>query len=342
MTRVGMNPARNRVSDYRPARTTAAVLVYIPYQEGYFKRRFDVLKLCLGSLLKNTRQEFDLMVFDNGSAPEVKAHLRSLQELGAIQYLITAKENIGKIGALRIMFEAAPGEIIAYADDDIFFYPGWLDEHLKLLDSFPKVGMVSGCAVRTLFDHGYHSNLRFAEAEDEVSLERGQNIPIEWELEWAESYGRDPEEHRKAIQDMEDILLIKGEVKAFAIANHNQFVTPRSVITKFMPEEWTGRLMGLMNELDNDVDQAGYLRLSTIDRTTKHMGNMVSEQVREEAARFGISVGGMTPSQLGLPRQSLQARILNWRPVRWLLQGLYNRLFWLLSQQSGTWLKPSE
>ncbi len=60
--------------------------------------------------------------------------------------LLLSQRNIGKIDALRILFNAAPGEIIAYNDDDIFFYPGWLEAHLEILDSFPKAGMVSGAA----------------------------------------------------------------------------------------------------------------------------------------------------------------------------------------------------
>ena len=39
-------------------------------------------------------------------------------------------------------------EIIAYHDDDIFFYPGWLEAHLQILDGFSQAGMVSGLPVR--------------------------------------------------------------------------------------------------------------------------------------------------------------------------------------------------
>lgn len=338
MARIGINPARNRVTTYRPARVTVAVLVFIPYLEGYFRHRLDVLKLCLGSLLTNTHEPYDLLVFDNGSCEEVKTFLHDLLDSVAIQYLLTASENIGKIGALKMIFGAVPGEVIAYSDDDIFFYPGWLSGHLELLDSFPNVGMVSGCAVRTLFDHGTQSNIRLAESDPQVSLTRGHRIPKHWELEWAESYGRDSKAHLEAIHTMQDIVLERRGVEAFAVANHNQFVTPKQVITKLLPAEWSGRLMGEMNELDNAVDGGGYLRLSTIERTTKHMGNMVSPAMAKEAAKMGISVEDVIPMALGLTRPSLSMRIVQWKPVRWFLQGLYNRLFWLLSQQSGEWL----
>ncbi len=342
MARIGMNPARNRITSYRPARVTVAILVYIPYLEGYFKARLDVLKLSLASLLRHTREPFDLLVFDNGSCDEVKVFIGALFEQGAIRYLMTSQENIGKIGALKMMFNAAPGEVIAYADDDIFYYPGWLGEHLKILDAFPRVGMVSGCAVRTLFDHGLQSNLRFAEEDGDTRLIRGQNIPEAWELEWAESYGRNPEEHLQRIREMEDIILERDGVRAFAIANHNQFVTPRSVILQFLPQEWSGRLMGEMYELDNAVDEGGYLRLSTIERTTRHLGNTVSEAMAEEARRLEVPLGDLKPASIGIPAPSLGQRFLALRPVRWFLQGLYNRLFWLLSQQSGGWMQTGK
>jgi len=340
MARVGINPARNRVTAYRPSRVTVAMLVYVPYLEGYFRDRLEVLKLSLGSLIKHTDVPYDLMVMDNGSCAEAKAYLQSLQDVGALRYLITAHENIGKIGALKVLFRAAPGEVIAYSDDDIFFYPGWLQAHLRLLDGYPNVGMVSGCAVRTLFDHGTRANLAFADANREVSLTRGQRIPELWEVEWAESYGRDPAAHREALRSMQDMTFSYRGLEAFAIANHNQFVTPKEVILQFLPETWSGRLMGEMNELDDAVAEGGYLRLSTIERTTKHIGNTVSPAMAEEAARLSVDTERVTARSLGLRRPTLAESVLGWKPVRWMLQGIYNRLFWILSRQSGDWYRP--
>lgn len=340
MARVGINPARNRVTSYRPARVTVAMLVYVPYLEGYFRERLEVLKLSLASLIKHTQEPYDLMIMDNGSCPEAKAYLASLQDVGAVRYLLTAHENIGKVGALKVLFRAAPGEVIAYSDDDIFYYPGWLQAHLRLLDGFPRVGMVSGCAVRTLFDHGTSANLAFAESDPEARLTRGQRIPELWESEWAESYGRDPAAHRESLRSMQDMTFSYRGLEAFAIANHNQFVTPKEVILKFLPETWSGRLMGEMNELDNAVADGGYLRLSTIERTTKHIGNTVSPAMAEEADRLAVETRKVTARSLGLRRPALSDRLAAWKPLRWVLQGLYNRLFWILSRQSGDWHRP--
>src|SRR3972149_7403113 len=119
--RVGLSPTRGQSTDYRPARVTICVLVFIPEQIGYFGYRFDVLKLCLQSIIKHTSAAYDLLVFDNGSCPEVVDYLRSLRDQRIIRYLVLSAQNIGKINAFKIMFHAAPGEHIASRDDAVLF-----------------------------------------------------------------------------------------------------------------------------------------------------------------------------------------------------------------------------
>lgn len=336
MARVGMNPARDRVSEYQPARVTAVVIVYVPYLSGYFQHRLEVLKVSLASLFKHTEAQYDLLVLDNGSCDEVKAYLRGLLEAGGVHYLIESNENIGKIGAFKLAFGAAPGELIAYADDDIFYYPGWLMAHLEIIDAFPQIGMVSGCALRTLYDHGISSNLAFAEWHESVKMIRGQNIPQEWEVDWAVSYGRDVEAHLDRLEQMEDIQLELDGLKVYAVANHNQFVAPKQVMLQSLPKEWSGRLMGQMDELDVAVDEGGYLRLSTLERTTRHIGNMLDANMLEELQRYDVSISTAAKPHTA-SRSRWSHRLLRWRPIRWLLQGIYNRLFWLLSGERGGW-----
>ena len=49
------------------------------------------------------------------------------QSQGRIQYLMLSQHNLGKGGAWNMIFQAAPGEWLAYTDcDALFFDPGWL------------------------------------------------------------------------------------------------------------------------------------------------------------------------------------------------------------------------
>jgi hypothetical protein len=333
-----MNPARHRKTEYQPQRVTVAMLIYLPHLSGYFKHRFDVLKLSIGSLLRNTEHPYDFLVFDNDSCDQVKKYLNELLEGGEIRYLLTSGENIGKLGALRLISGAIPGEVLAYTDDDTFFNPGWLEAHLGILDSFPKVGMVSGSPERTLFDHAISSNLDYAAKNDDVSLSYGKTIPEQWEREWASSLGKDVEKYLAEIRELDDIIMIQGGNRAYATACHNQFVMHKSVAIDFLQREWSGRLMGGMNELDNSIDGAGYLRLTTLDRTTRLIGNLVTPEMEEEARKYSILVRS-TKLKGGRKRQGGLVRS---RPVRWFLQGIYNRLFGLLSDQKGGWYSTQD
>jgi hypothetical protein len=332
-----MNPARRIVSDYRPARVTVAVLVHIPHMAGYFSGRFDVLKMCLGSLVRHTPEPHDLLVLDNASCPEVRSYLQSLQDDGVIDFLFTSRTNIGKLGALRLICGVAPGEFVAYSDDDAFFYPGWLSAHMEIVDGFPNVGMVSGSPWRTLFDHGISSNLKLAQTDPDVRLSYGQVIPEAWEVDYAVSLGRDVAAHLELVRGMQDIVIERQGVRAFAAAGHNQFLSPRDVLRKGLEGEWNGRLMGGMIELDDAIDSAGYLRLMTLERTTRNIGGLVTADIAEEARRFSLPTNNRTWRIVNSRQASFASSILRLRPIHWLLQGLYNRLFWALNSGSGKW-----
>ena len=56
-------------------------------------------------------------------------YLISLNRAGKIDHLMLSKHNMGKLNALYRIMQSAPGEIIAYTDDDVFFLPGWLEAH---------------------------------------------------------------------------------------------------------------------------------------------------------------------------------------------------------------------
>jgi glycosyltransferase involved in cell wall biosynthesis len=341
VTRIGINPARHRVSGYRPARITVAMLVYMPHLTGYFENRLDVVRLSLASLVRHADLPYDLMVFDNGSCDEVQQFLRGLQDQGIVRYLLRSSENIGKLGALRLIAGAAPGEVVAYTDDDTFFYPGWLSAHVALLDGFPKVGMVSGSPEKTLFDHGIESNLRFGRTDPETQMTHGDRIPEIWEREWAEALGKDPEAFAASVRSVQDVRLVRRGLEAYAAACHNQFVAPRDGLRRVLEGEWSGRLMGGMNELDIAFDSQGYLRLATIERTTRLIGNVLGPTILAEADRLGIEHARWDQRRLPGRPSPWVGRLVRKGPLRRFLQGIYNRLFWILSGGSTTWLEDA-
>jgi glycosyltransferase involved in cell wall biosynthesis len=324
MPRIGMNPARGRVTDYRPSRVTLAVLTYLPNDAGYFRERFDVTRLCIESLIANTTPSSDLLVFDNGSSPALVDYLRELRDRGLIQYLLLSSQNIGKIGALQMIFKAAPGEIVAYTDDDVYFLPGWLEAHLQLIDTYPKVGMVTGFYIRTRMGDYVHSTLEFTQ-QPGVVTERGLLIPQEWEQEYMVNSGRTPESYASEVANLEDIAIRYQGVEALASAHHFQFVALKAAFLQALPEAWSGKLMGQLMEVEKTIDDLGYLRLCTRQQTVHLLGNSLSPEMLQKAQDLGMTnlkkgqsqsdrAGGVWGTMFKLP----------W--ARRIAQGMYNRL----------------
>ena len=172
MPRIGINPSRNQNVSYRPPRVTVAVLVYAPHQAGYFQHRMDVTRLTLESILTNTEKPYELLVFDNGSCPEMVAYLQGLFAQGKIDRLVLSAQNIGKLNALYRIAQLASGSVIAYSDDDVYHLKGWLPAHLEVLDTFPNVGAVTGFYIRQRVVMSSDSTLAWAKSSADA-VERG-------------------------------------------------------------------------------------------------------------------------------------------------------------------------
>jgi len=290
-----MNPGRGKMSDYIPARVTAAILTYVPNDVGYFKDRFDVMRVCIESILKNTQEPFDLMVFDNGSSAEVVDYLSKQRDAGNIDLLMLSGKNIGKIGALQIMFKAAPGEIIAYCDDDVFFLPGWLKRHLEVIDTYPDVGAVTGMYIKPHMKEGVETTMRFAARQD-VEMEKGNLVDKNLEIHYIANMGRTWEQYQKEINGLEDVRITYKGIKTYASAGHYQFVAVKDRILKAMPNKWKSNLMGQMRELDIMIDQLKMLRLCTTPATIRLLGNKINQEGAEFIREFEIDIEGVESS----------------------------------------------
>jgi glycosyltransferase involved in cell wall biosynthesis len=330
MPRIGMNPSRGVSLDFEPARTTIAVLVYAPHKAGYFENRMDVTKMTIQSILANTEEPFDLLVFDNGSSPEMVEYLQSLYKNGSIDYLHLSKSNIGKLNALNMIFNMAPGEIVAYCDDDVFHLPGWLGKHLEIIDTFPNVGAVTGFYIRERVALSSESTLAFAN-QPGVEAERGLLMPRKWEEEYLINTGRTWERYESEVTGIEDVIVKYRGLEAWVSAHHFQMVTPKKVmqeiLSEMLPEGWTDRVMGRMIEMDDLMDAKGYLRFCTREQTIRLMGNAISDEVAQIAQKSGLAVN---PANTGKNPRGLMNRLAQVKWIRYILQGTVNRIYrWL-------------
>ncbi|MEX2160766.1 MAG: glycosyltransferase family A protein [Anaerolineales bacterium] len=315
--RVGQNPIKAVEKIAPPAPVTVVIITHIPFLSGYYAQSLEILKLCLASLQANTEGDYDLMVFDNGSCAEVRNYLLAEQRKKRIQYLLLSERNLGKPAAWNSALAAAPGEFVAYADSDVYFYRGWLPASLEALKAFPKAGMVT--AMPMLVPEKYSTaTVKWAKKQLGVKVERGELLP--WEDFWrhARSLGDDEDRARSFYAGNPAIrLTLKGK-RYFVGAAHFQFTARKAALQAVLPIP-AERPMGRVRLLDEAMNAAGYLRLCTDRWYVQHLGNVLPQ-----ASDFVIA-----PS--GIRRATRPARraggIWRWAPLRKVLQWIYGWSF---------------
>ncbi len=312
--RVGQNPAKFVKNVKKPERITVAVLTYVPFMSGYYAEMLDVIKICLDSLIANSDLPHDLMVFDNGSCREMQDYLRGLQEQGHIQYLLLSDKNLGKGGAWNILLAGAPGEIVAYTDSDAYFYPGWLSRSVELLETYPRVGMVTARPFRQN-ETANSKTLAWAKKTRGVKVENGEFI--DWENFWSfvRSLGNSEEQAREWFNTSQDTRLTYKGVSAIVGASHWQFTAWKKTLQEFLPFDMS-RPMGQVKQLDERMNSAGYLRLMPTEMLAQNMSNRVPDEYRKT---LGKSVKK--------PAQKKHGRWLDVPFIKNRLLALYDRIF---------------
>jgi glycosyltransferase involved in cell wall biosynthesis len=264
--RVGVNPNKGGVKIDFGNRPTVLVVTYLPdLAIPYHAKRREVIKKSLYSLLNSTTEtDYTLIVWDNGSCAETREFLASLP----IDRLVLS-DNIGRGNAIKsVMRMCPPGSVLACADDDMEYYPGWLTASIEILTTYPNVGAVTGYPTR-----GQDWPNTKAWAQQNADVKMGKFIPENWQREHASSLGMEWGAYKNAVSNYNDYKITYKGVSSYAISHHCQFVCYPERVEKFI--EWSDLAMPPFGYFDEAIEAAGLLQLCTTKRYSRHLGNVV-------------------------------------------------------------------
>jgi len=270
--RLGRNP-----NDHKPAHgftpVVLACVTHLPELTGYHAQRFEVVRTCLQSM-RLGHEELSVVVWDNGSCPEFRNWLEG--EYKPDHLMLSS--NIGKNAARTALARMIPPDrMMAYSDDDVYFYPGWLEASLDLYNSFPRVSVVTAYPLRVMFRWGCEKTIRKCKSIGQV--ETGRLMPDEWDDDYAASIGRDVLENRALMERDIDYRVSHDGKRAYCTAHHCQFIAKAETVGRF--EMYEPLAMPDEKPFDKAMDAQG-LRLATTDRLARHMGNVIDDKLRSE------------------------------------------------------------
>jgi len=141
--RIGQNPNISKELELSKSSHRVIIPIYIPNEEGYFKGSFDVLKVCIQSLLATINSDTKISLISNASSDEVNSYIRGLFEAGKIDRAVFNADNVGKMNAIIPEARASFEDFITYADADVFFDKGWLKQTFSMFENVRNAGLVS-------------------------------------------------------------------------------------------------------------------------------------------------------------------------------------------------------
>ncbi len=269
--RSGKNPNREAKVDGFGAVIVSAI-THLPNKIGYHKDRLKVVQCSLETMRENAGSECQILIWDNGSNPEFTAWLK---EVYKPNYLILSP-NVGKsIARASIVNMLPPETIVGVADDDMFYYPGWLKAQLKVLFTYPFVGTVSGWPVRTQFR--FHNEFTKRWGKENARYEEGRFISKEEDEDFCTSIGRDYVYQVGYTKNDVDVMLTYKNLPAYATGHHAQWIGYAKRVAPLLT--YDKEAMANERPFERALDESGYLRLTTTKRTTQHIGNVLDEKL---------------------------------------------------------------
>ncbi|MCM1193871.1 MAG: glycosyltransferase [Butyrivibrio sp.] len=119
----------------------------------YNQRNRESLRQAVFSILSQTFQELEFIIYDDGSRPEAAAYIQELREVDPRIVLIGKEENHGLAFSLNACIEHARGKYIARMDADDVSDAGRLQAQYSFMESHPEYAWC-GCNARLFDENG--------------------------------------------------------------------------------------------------------------------------------------------------------------------------------------------
>lgn len=278
--REGINPQKSQPKLEVRTNHRVIFVVYLSDQYSFYENSLDVFKLALDSAITTINNNAAITVVNNGSMNKVGELLDSYYKSGKIDTLISHRQNIGKIDALLGAARSSREKYITLSDADVLFKAGWQQEVEKVFHSFPDTGSVSLISYRHNFWHATSTVMRQI-LSGKLKLKK-EAIPENFE-----DYKRFTQSINKPFDDTIDapwpIVESQGN-KAIVGGTHQVITVDRDVFFQTIPTQPSYILIGknsVVDFIDEPIDRAKKLRLSTFHNYAYHMGNGLEDWMLE-------------------------------------------------------------
>ena len=280
--RKGTNPEKENFDILIKNYHRIIIPIYIPHFEGYFSDSFEILKLCIQSLLLTVHDKTRITLYNNGSHPLVKEYIDELyQKEGYIDQVFHSKENLGKINAYLSAAKSNVAPLITVTDADVFFKNNWQSSVEKIFIDFKEAGMVSPVPSSKAFKNFVNANwyygffkgkIRFKDVADPEGL---KNFDV--------SLGNAKPLY-DAIHLKQYMVLSNKKNEAVMGCGHFLATLRREVFDKGPNEPSYIKIHGGIENkfIDFPNEELGFLRLATKKNYAYHLGNTVEDWMYKE------------------------------------------------------------
>jgi hypothetical protein len=279
--RIGGNPQKDESFINLETNHRIIVVTFVPELVGYYQDMFEVIKVSINSLIKTIPSSSAITIVDNGSCPCVANYLINLFNGGLIDSLVLLKKNIGKIDALMAGARGSREPIITLTDCDILFKTNWVQETIKVFNSFKNVGSVSPIPTRTAVTYSTFS------AQQAVLLNK-LNLKFESIIENFEDYNVFLESinwEKEQDKTKPWPVIKKNNIKAILGSDHQVLTLRRDILFNTVPSKPSFTKVGKNSEfkyVDLAIDLSRGLRLPTYHFYAFHIGNKLEDWMCKE------------------------------------------------------------